>query len=283
MMRYSSRALVTVVLLVAIVATPIAAHAAERYYLSLGDSLAAGYQPIDPTDSLHQSYADQLVTALQAKHPHLSLTLKKLGCYGETTATMITGGLCPYPYGSQLAEAVVFLRLHRGAVALVTIDIGANDEDCPITVPLDWRCIGHGLRAIKRDLPTILTTLREAAGPEVPIVGMNYYAPFLALWLQGESGRVDAIANLPAFLLFNETLEQIYKTHGLPVADVESAFSTTDFSTTVLTPDLGPIPLNVARICQWTWMCAPPPLGPDIHANAEGYGVIAGAFVKVLP
>jgi len=38
----------------------------------------------------------------------------------------------------------------------------------------------------------------------------------------------------------------------------------------------------VARICQWTWMCAPAPLGPDIHANTAGYGVIAKAFEAVL-
>ena len=29
-------------------------------------------------------------------------------------------------------------------------------------------------------------------------------------------------------------------------------------------------------------MCAPAPLGPDIHANTAGYGVIAKAFEAVL-
>ena len=82
----------------------------------------------------------------------------------------------------------------------------------------------------------------------------------------------------------NDTLERIYKTAGSPVADVEGAFSTTDVATKVVVglPGIGTVPLNVARICQWTWMCAPPP-GPDIHANTEGYGVIAGAFLKALP
>ena len=37
-------------------------------------------------------------------------------------------------------------------------------------------------------------------------------------------------------------------------------------------------PLNVARICQWTWMCAPAPVGPNIHANDAGYAVMAQAF-----
>jgi hypothetical protein len=44
----------------------------------------------------------------------------------------------------------------------------------------------------------------------------------------------------------------------------------------------GEVPLNVARICQWTWVCAPPPLGPDNHANSAGYAVIAATFASVL-
>jgi hypothetical protein len=71
-------------------------------------------------------------------------------------------------------------------------------------------------------------------------------------------------------------LEQIYEAAGDPVADVESAFSTT-----VTTPVVG-IPLDVLRICQWTWMCAAAPLGPNIHANSAGYGVIAQAFEKII-
>ena len=65
------------------------------------------------------------------------------------------------------------------------------------------------------------------------------------------------------------------------MADVEGAFSTTDFATKVVSPDFGTIPLNVARICQWTWMCVAG--GPDILANTEGYGVMTQAFLKALP
>jgi lysophospholipase L1-like esterase len=35
----------------------------------------------------------------------------------------------------------------------------------------------------------------------------------------------------------------------------------------------------VARVCEWTWMCA----AEDEHANTEGYGVIAAAIYAVLP
>ena len=42
------------------------------------------------------------------------------------------------------------------------------------------------------------------------------------------------------------------------------------------------IPLNVARVCAWTWACTTPPSGPNIHANKNGYSVIASAFQKVI-
>jgi hypothetical protein len=46
-----------------------------------------------------------------------------------------------------------------------------------------------------------------------------------------------------------------------------------------VTIDIG---ANVTRMCQWTWMCAPPPLGPDIHANKQGYAVIARTFLATM-
>jgi lysophospholipase L1-like esterase len=275
---YYSRPLMLGAVLIAVLGLPFSASAAGPYYLSLGDSLAAGYQPIDPNDSSGQGYADQLFKILQAKNS--SLQLMKLGCIGETTVTMINGGVCYQAGASQLDKAVAFLKANKKSVALITIDIGANDVNCSITMPLDVRCITHASTAVETNLPAILTALRAAAGPGIPIVGMNYYDPYLAFWLQGEGGRAAATDSKEAFLKFNDTLETIYKAAGSPVADVEGAFSTTDFATKVVSA-FGTIPLNVARICEWTWMCVAG--GPDIHANTEGYGVIAQAFLQVLP
>ena len=42
------------------------------------------------------------------------------------------------------------------------------------------------------------------------------------------------------------------------------------------------IPQNVALICLWTYMCVPGPVGPNIHANPTGYGVIAATIEQVL-
>ena len=105
--------------------------APPTYYLALGDSLAQGVQPDAAGASVEtqDGYPDQVYAALRPSHPTLKLV--KLGCPGETTSTMINGGICRYPGGSQLKAAVAFLHAHRGRVLLVTIDIGANDpEDC---------------------------------------------------------------------------------------------------------------------------------------------------------
>jgi lysophospholipase L1-like esterase len=142
-----------------------------------------------------------------------------------------------------------------------------------ITVGGDDVLHGGGVAAIQANLPVILAALREAAGPDVPIVGMNYYSPLLVEWFSNPASLPGHIAGAVAF---NNLLEGIYAGFGDPVADVETAFSTTD------TTLVGGVPLDVLRICQWTWTCTPPPLGPNIHPNTTGYGVIAHAFENVL-
>jgi lysophospholipase L1-like esterase len=253
---------------------------APLYYLSLGDSLAAGVQPIGDPANLHrtdQGYAEQLFAMAREWYPNL--TLVKLGCPGETTGTMIDGGICTYDHGSQLDEAVAFLHAHGKFVAFVSIDIGSNDFPCQTGLS----CLPPGAATIGQNLPTILGALREAAGPETPIVGATIYDPFLAYWLTGPEGQALARLSVAAAIVpLNQLLTGIYGAAGMPVADVEGAFSTTDFTTMVPLPPFGEVPLNVARLCQWTWVCAPGPLGPDNHANAAGYHAMAEAFAVVL-
>ena len=140
------------------------------YYLALGDSLSQGVQPdmAGANVETRQGYADQLYAALRSGHPGLQLV--KFGCPGETTSTMINGGICRYPGGSQLAAAAAFLRAHRGRVFLITIDIGANDpEDCGSRASLSKiaSCFGTGVPRADANLATIMTRLRAAAGPGV--------------------------------------------------------------------------------------------------------------------
>jgi hypothetical protein len=255
---------------------------APRYYLSLGDSLARGVQPTATGDSQPTGggYPDRIYSVLRARQPGWHLV--KLGCSGETTRTMISGGICRYPAGSQLRQAERFLRAHRGHVGLVTIDIGANDPNsCIIGAQLSQitSCMGSSIRMTTADLRTIMHGLRSAAGPAVTILAMSYYVPELAGWLDGKTGKEIAVLTERLVAGYNRLLAGIYRDYGARVANVFGAFHSSDFTDRVRLRGYGVLPRNVATVCEWTWACAPSPRGPNEHANDVGYGVIALAFL----
>jgi lysophospholipase L1-like esterase len=259
-------------------------------YLSLGDSLAAGVQPNAEGTSLptSQGYADQLYASLRTVQHGLSLV--KLGCPGETTGTMVNGGICGYrngaetsytgPAGSQLAAATSYLAAHRGQVSLITIDIGANDlNPCLVLTGTSavQACVEKAIPVAEQNLAGVLAGLRFA-GYRSAIVGMTYYDPELADWLTGPSGQQFAQLSEPLLAAYNSALTSVYHRFGVRIADVFTAFGSTDFSDQVTLPGVGAVPANVARICTWTWEFAAPPAGPNEHANQAGYAVIARTF-----
>ncbi len=271
---------------------PIEVH----YYVSLGTSLSVGVQPdsVGLPGLTNQGYADQLFAIIKplfdaAGPATRELQLVKLGCPGETLDKMINGGICPYIEGSQLDAAVAFLTANRGNVHLVTIDMGGNDfrdGGCIGATAVDFNCINTVSMQISTDLAAVLTALRNAAGPGTSIVGMNYYNPYLASWLTDIAGQALATQSASAVSIFNNDLGLTYATAQMPVADVAAAFESDDFVTMVsssLPPPNDVLPVNVANICLLTYMCDPPPVGPDIHADAAGYGLIADTFAAVLP
>ncbi len=251
------------------------------YYLALGDSLSQGVQPGPSGASVRtgHGYPDQLYAVLHRRQPGLRLV--KLGCPGETTASMIHGGTCSYPGGSQLAAAAGFLRAHHARISLVTLDIGANDPQSCISgfsIVKLASCAGRSVPAAAANLSTILARLRQADA-HGRIIAMNYYMPALAEWRNGMAGQLVARLGEVAAAGDNTLLATVYKTFGVRVADVSGAFHTADFSSQVTVPGLGRLPRNVAAICQWTWECAPPPRGPNQHPDQAGYSVIAQAFM----
>jgi lysophospholipase L1-like esterase len=281
-------------------AAAVPAAAADRpdtthvhYYLSLGDSLSVGDQPnakgVDlPTN---QGYADQLEKAF--RRTDKNLVLYKLGCPGETSATLNDGGICAYKgdvrvslnerKSSQLSAALAFLKAHRGQVSLITLDIGANDLNPCIalgTISKISACLPPVFTKMETHLAGTLAKLRAAA-PHVLIVGMNYYDPELATWLTGTAGQAFAQASILLAQLFAGDLEGVYGNAKDPVADVFGQFDTTDM-TLVNLPGFGKLPRDVALICKRTYECVPPPAVPDEHCNPVGYGAIATAYQAIL-
>jgi lysophospholipase L1-like esterase len=253
------------------------------YYLALGDSLSVGVQPDAAGKSVptQQGYANQLYAALRASHPGLRLV--KLGCSGETTHTMIDGGICSYPAGSQLSQAASFLRAHRGHVSLITIDIGANDPDSCVTRPSIGAvisCVTQSFPETVSNLTKIMRTIRAAAGSGVRVIGMNYYVPALSEWLDGFLGQQIARLSERLVAAYNNLLAAVYQRFGARVANVFAAFDSGDFTGVVRLAGVGTVPRNVAAVCRWTWECAPAPRGPNEHARPAGYAVIARAFLQ---
>ncbi|MFD4294739.1 SGNH/GDSL hydrolase family protein [Rhodococcus sp. NPDC058532] len=255
---------------------------APTYYVSLGDSLATGYQP-DTATNEDFAYTDRIYAALRAEEPTLQHV--RLGCAGETTETMMNGGRCVYPDAtSQLDAATRFLTEHRGQVRYVSEGIGGNDVNHCLSgsgsggLP-DIGCITDELATIRQNIATMKSQLTEAGGPDVRYVGMTYYDPALAGWIGGGTGRLVANATAVANNVLSATIADANASADWKTADVAAAFANNDFGNPVTLPGIGEVPHNVAQICRWTWMCTP---YKDIHANREGHQVIADTFLPVL-
>ncbi|HUY86269.1 MAG TPA: SGNH/GDSL hydrolase family protein [Acidimicrobiales bacterium] len=238
------------------------------YYLALGDSAAYGYQPDGSPPS--DGYVADVASYETSGFP--GLTLDNLGCPGETTTTMINGGICKYQDGSQLSQAEDFLNSHRGQVAFVTIDIGANNVDgCIGSSGVNVDCAFQGISTISSQLPQILSGLASAAGSDTPVFGVNYWDSFLGIWLLGSAGQTDANLSLTFLGILNGTLDDLYGSFGDHIVDVGSAFHSNDTAQNE-TYNGKSVPDDVYFDCEWTWFCT----RGDIHPNTTGYSVIAG-------
>ncbi|MCW2856802.1 MAG: hypothetical protein JWR52_2417 [Marmoricola sp.] len=237
--------------------------------MSLGDSLAFGYQPdlvaagdLNAVD--YPGYAEDYA----AMRP--GLTLVNLGCPGETTATLLNGG-CPWPgslhdsFGgapSQAAAAFVFLAGHPGQTDLISVDIGSNDllalvNSCS-SAPDPTACVSSGVPAtlgtLANNYGTLLAHLRALA-PHAQIVLFNYYNP-LALKLPG-SDNLDAVAS--------SVVDQLATSFGANVADAFTAMNHAAGS-----------PAEAAFLCSRTWECTS---FANIHPTDLGYRALAIALL----
>jgi hypothetical protein len=257
------------------------------FYLDIGASASLGTQPNGvPAHNGHRTkkgYSDDLV-ALEATHG-MALTMREIGCPGETVQTMLgqLKNACYTLPNTQLSIAISYLHDHLDEVGVVTIDLGFNNvRPCltpTVTIP---SCVNRGIVAVRNDLPAIVSRLQRAAGPLVHFVGVGYGDPYLAYYLKGSSGRVVAQQGLVAMNQLNTVLQQVYNAKSVPMANVWTALQSSQ-TNLVTTSKFGVVPENVAQACSDTWMCTPPPFGPDDHSNNAGYSIIAHAISAKLP
>jgi hypothetical protein len=257
----------------------------SAFYLDIGASASVGVQPTlafpygQPTSS---GYANDLVAIEAAKG--ISLRLDQVGCPGETTTTMIYGGdHCYVSPDSQLSAAILFLHTHQDESGVVTIDLGFNNVVHCLRRASDAKaCVDEGFAHLGVELPQILTDLQSVAGPDVTFIGVGHYDPYLAKSLDGLVGKLHATRSLQDIGHLNDILSDTFHSHGIAVADVASVFQSGDVTPTALA-GIGVVPRNVANICTMTWMCQPPPVGPNLHPNDLGYQEIALAIADKFP
>ena len=256
------------------------------FYLSIGGSSSLGFQPTGiPRFNGHRTdtgYVNDIAETEAAKGVNLSI--RQIGCPGETAQSMLlTGDACYRPPGRQIRAATIYLAQHYNDVGLVTIDIGFNDvRKCMLTPVVDVACADQGIAYVRSDFPAVMKVLVAAAGPRVHFIGFLYEDPFLADYVNPASDTAQANETLSVFAQLNAVLSAVYFSYHVPMANLPGAFQSGN-ATPVSTKSFGVIPTNVANACSWTWMCTPPPYGPDDHPNNAGYRVIADAVIAVLP
>ncbi len=263
------------------------AAASPRFYVSLGDSYAIGYQP--GRGVTRNGYADQVVAKAAGRGYRLRLV--NYGCGGATTTSILQATSCPAGARArggpdtagltQAAAAEAFLRAHAGKVALVTVSIGGNDVTMCAASRDPVGCVLQATASIKANITRLATELRAAAGPNVPIVGTTYPDVILGQWVHPPVSRNLAQLSVTAFRsLINPTLRQSYAAAQGRFVDVTAATGAyVPFAKMVRLAPYGVIPTAVARACTYSYYCK---VG-DIHATTAGYGVIAALIVGTLP
>lgn len=247
----------------------VAAAAPTAYLLSLGDSLAFGYQQAKLDAEQHGGHYDpatfpgyttplarRLAAATGAR-----VAAVDYGCPGETTTTYLDGG-CPFgqrlhnPYaGAQASAALTFLRAHRGHVPLVTLSLGAND-----LLGLEFGC-GFRLACLQSRLAATTTQVTaRVAGAIRQLHRADPHARIVVLALYNPLGSLVPATN-PLLLRFDAALSAAVRGAGGRVADAYPAFNRA-----------APQP---ATLCRLTAFCVP---GQDVHPTDAGYAVLAGLF-----
>jgi lysophospholipase L1-like esterase len=205
--------LVTPVVLATLVATSAAAQwqpatraASPGMYIALGDSVPAGIG-----SSLPRAHAyPTLVHRWLERHSAASVPFSNLAVPGETSATFLANG--------QLERFRV--QLERAAsggipVAAVTLTLGGNEM-------LDVQTNGvsdrqAALDAFQAEYATAVGALRQALGPETPLVVTTYYDP---------TAGDDTLQFTDSWWVvqFNAVIREVAQANAALVADIHAGF-----------------------------------------------------------
>ncbi len=286
--------LAAVTLATSLIMAPEAGGASQRYYIAIGGSETLGIQATGPDGSTRvtdQGYTDDLITMEKARWPGLQLVpfacpglRVDMALSGRTTspagsfAAKTTSGRCRSSSGSEVERASTFITAHSGQVALVTVDLGYADvAACMTGHAVDSPCVTAALARVRSALPTVVASLRAAGGSSLEIVGLDHEDPYLGDYVGKHPEKSFAEASAGVTERYNQAVNAAYASSGVQVAQVGKAFDT-GATTPAHLAGWGTVPLDVQRICTLTWMC----INGNIHANAQGYRLIASAVATAI-
>ena len=268
---------------------PTSANAASsKYYVSLGDSYASGYQPKVKAPN-RNGFAYQVPKAA-AKRGY-KLKLVNFGCGGATSKSILSqklrrGADCLGPdapkfNGTQIAAAEKFIKANRKNVALVTVSIGGNDITKCAKEADAVACVGAALPVVQKNLETLLSRIRKAGGSKVRIVGITYPDVILGEWVQPTPNPDLAKLSIVAFQqLINPMYKKAYEKAGGTFVDVTTATGAyTPLEQLSSDAKYGQVPTAVAKVCELTYYCEL----RDIHPKTAGYKIIADLVAGTLP
>ena len=276
--------IVTLMLLTVGLAAPASANTPEAgqkpVYLSLGDSWAYGQGASDPAiDGYVHQVEDALVQQYDCS-PARGFHRGSTGCkhlqlvnLARPSTETLPGVTAPLVASEQLPVAIPMLQARNGDrnprndVEVVTLHVGGND----VSGPIQMACIG-GLTpeclttfvtemvTFETDLDNVVSRLRNAAGPDTPIVLGTYDNPIPYCNL----GAVPGAAELGALVLegapdgsldgVHDVVRRVAMTYDAEVAEVFGRLGAGDF------------------------------VGGDdcLHATDTGHDLVTDAFLTVL-
>jgi len=239
----------------------LAVMAAGGLYVARSAARGAAYAPTGPGDvyvalgdslaagfvvgAPEEAYVARVAQAIRARQP---IEVRNFSVPGETSASLLQ---------RQLPAALAFIEQQRAAgrrVSPITIDIGGND--LLRGRPLDAQGRQQLIAQIERNIGTTLDQLRDATGSllgarEADIAIMTYYNPFLG-------DPADPASDAYWSTQLNQAIQRAAEARGVAVADVASAFAG-------------------GNVYRYTYITS-----GDIHANADGHGLIAERFIEAL-
>ena len=233
----------------------------QSYYLSLGDSMAYGFQPnkakpgARPSD-FDTGYVDVFAARLRKLSPNIQVV--NYGCPGESTITFTRGGcdgladgvkLHDAFRGSQLKAALSFLRAHPGEVSPVTVTLWGGD-----LAPLSQK------------------------GKGAPRRIASFATRFASILRQLRAGRRTRRSSSPGPGTprpIDSQIEPLYRSVDAAIARAAAASRVRVANMFAALNASGNARAQQARLCKITFYCSK----GDPHPTDAGYRAMADAFM----